>query len=222
MYRLRWIPPDRFVYWTQTSSGNGPTSLHQLDLRQLEATSSSMLSPLSQGRRKRRSLRRLRRQALTSFSLTPALTQDPSTGDLLVCDTASGDILRCSLPGMVCSVEVERAALRTSDNMVVAGDAGLPATSLALNEQRLYWARADSPGLYAVELARDTLIVVSETAVVSSVNTLSPGQQIIPGECRAACHMYVMYLSCHVCVMCLSCHVCVMCTIMCTIMQDRI
>ena len=54
---------------------------------------------------------------------------------------------------------------------------------LALNEQRLYWAHADSPGVYAVDVsARDTLIVVSEEAAVSSINTLSPGQQIIPGE----------------------------------------
>ena len=83
---------------------------------------------------------------------------------------------------MVCSIEAEREALRIGGATVV-GDAGLPATSLALNEERLYWARADSPGVYAVDLsAREALIVVSETAMVSSVSTLSPGQQIIPGQ----------------------------------------
>ena len=101
-----------------------------------------------------------------------------------MCDSSSGNILRC-FPDMMCTVEVDRAALRTSDNMTVTGDAGLPATSLALNEQRLYWARADFAGVYAVDLsATDTLIliVVSATENVSSVSALSPGQQVIPGK----------------------------------------
>jgi hypothetical protein len=67
--------------------------------------------------------------------------------------------------------------------MVPAED-GLPATVFALNDQQLYWARANSSGVYTVDLAMtQTLIVVSETAAsVSSISALSPGQQIIPGE----------------------------------------
>ena len=58
---------------------------------------------------------------------------------------------------------------------------GLPATSLALNEERLYWASADTPGVYAVDLSALTmLIVISLTAKSLSLVTLSPGQQIIP------------------------------------------
>lgn len=171
----------RFVYWTQTVLDTGLTSLHRLDLRDTTVASSTILAQ-DQGR-KRRSVKRLRRQALTSFSLTSALAQDPMTGELLVCDGVTGNILRCAPDNMSCTVEVDRASLNTSGNMVVAGDAGLPATTLALNEQQLYWARADSPGVYAVDLsARSTLIVVSETDAVSSINTLSPGQQIIPCE----------------------------------------
>lgn len=170
---------NRFVHWTQTTPGSGVVSLHQLNLRQTDATTSTSL--LS-SRRKRHDLRRKRRQALSSFSLTSALTQDPLTGNLLVCDSSSGNILKCILPGMVCTVEVDRASLRTSDNMTVTGDAGLPATSLALSGQRLYWARADSAGVYAVDIsARETLIVVSATETAFSVRTLSPGQQIILG-----------------------------------------
>ena len=170
----------RLVHWTQTTP-SGLVSLHQLNLRLTNATSSTSLSLPSQGRRKKRDLRRSRRQALSSFSLTSALTQDPRTGDLLVCDSSSGNILRC-LPDMMCTVEVNRAALRMSDDMAVTGDAGLPATSLALNEQRLYWARADSAGVYAVDLSATILIVVSATENVSSVSALSPGQQVIPGK----------------------------------------
>ena len=171
----------RFVHWTQTTP-SGLVSLHQLNLRLTNATSSTSLSLPSQGRRKKRDLRRSRRQALSSFSLTSALAQDPRTGDLLVCDSSSGNILKCS-PDMMCTVEVDRAALRTSDNMAVTGDAGLPATSLALNEQRLYWARADFAGVYAIDFsATDTLIIVSATESVSSVSALSPGQQVIPGK----------------------------------------
>ncbi len=126
---------------------------------------------------------RQKRQVLSSLSLTSALAQDPVTGELLVCDAASGDIYRCNPATMMCSVVVERLQLRLPGGVIVTGDAGLPATSLALNEQRLYWAREDSPGLYAVDLsAMDTLIVVSNIANVFSINTLSPGQQIIPGE----------------------------------------
>ena len=111
---------------------------------------------------------------------------------------------------MMCTVEVDRAALRMSDNTTVTGDAGLPATSLALNEQRLYWARADSAGVYAVDFsATDTLIIVSATESVSSVSTLSPGQQVIPGiDCSVAqvhdmcmSRLDVMWFSC-VCRVC--------------------
>lgn len=84
---------------------------------------------------------------------------------------------------MVCTVEVERDSLRMPDGtMVMAGSAGLPTARLALNEQRVYWAGTNSPGVYSVGLmARTTLIVVSDSATVTSISTLSPGQQIIPG-----------------------------------------
>lgn len=68
----------------------------------------------------------------------PAIAQDPLTGDLLLCDAITGDILRCNPVTMVCRIEVERTLLRTSDGIEVMGEAGLPATNLALNEQQLY------------------------------------------------------------------------------------
>ena len=60
---------------------------------------------------------------------------------------------------------------------------GLPATSIAVNEQRLYWSRRGSPGIYAVNPTNpNSLIVISSTILSSSIVTLSPGQQILPCE----------------------------------------
>ena len=56
---------------------------------------------------------RLRRQTSLSAipSLSPAMTLDPFTNELLLCNAASGDILRCDPVTLMCEVEVEQAAL---------------------------------------------------------------------------------------------------------------
>ena len=54
-------------------------------------------------------VRRLRRQSSlnTIPSLSPALAQDPVTGDLLLCNANTGDILRCDPVLRNCTVEVD-------------------------------------------------------------------------------------------------------------------
>ena len=83
----------RFVYWTETVS-SGPTTLKRLNLRD-ELTSSSFT---------------LNGAELPS-SITPALALDPVTGDLMLCDSQTGDVIRCTSTSLSCTVEVDNSEL---------------------------------------------------------------------------------------------------------------
>ena len=59
---------------------------------------------------------------------------------------------------------------------------GLPASSLTLDELRVYWTNETTNGVFAVAFTdRTTLIEISSSADASTVVTLSPGQQPLPG-----------------------------------------
>ena len=58
---------------------------------------------------------------------------------------------------------------------------GLPASSLTLDELRVYWTNETTNGVFAVAFTdRTTLIEISSSADASTVVTLSPGQQPLP------------------------------------------
>ena len=101
----------RFVYWSETSP-TGLTSHKQLDLRQTSLNQSTTLNRSI--RQHKRTLEDLRDEAtLASIpSLTPALALDPVTGELLLCNAESGDVLRCDPAQGNCSVEVNHTALQ--------------------------------------------------------------------------------------------------------------
>ena len=111
----------RFLYWTETASSTSTTSLSQLDLRVNDITSPTQLSA-AQTKRRRRSYR-LKRQSNLSMvtSLTSALAQDPMTAELLVCDSVSGNILRCSSIDESCTVLVKRSSLVLPDGQTADG-----------------------------------------------------------------------------------------------------
>ncbi len=77
------------MFWTETST-TASTILKSLNLR-VASTISSTIS--------------------ITANITTALTQDPVTGDLLVCDSQSGDILRCNPILGNCSVELDHSNL---------------------------------------------------------------------------------------------------------------
>ena len=104
----------RFIYWTEGIPTGGGL-LHRLNLRDTTATTSATFG--SSARRRKRSQRiRSKRQtrSLSSIAPNPALAQDVMTGELLLSDSASGDIMRCNLMENNCMVEVDHADLLTN------------------------------------------------------------------------------------------------------------
>lgn len=67
--------------------------------------------------------------------------------------------------------------------MYILNVPGLPATTIVLNDQQIYWSSARSPGVFAVNHSTpDILIEISATAMTFSLDLLSPDQQRIPCE----------------------------------------
>ena len=83
----------RYAYWTVTEVSSA--SLYQLNLRNPIAVPLNLTLPASS----------LKRQADT-VTLSAALTFDPITGRLWVCDNVTGDFLSCDPADMICTVEV--------------------------------------------------------------------------------------------------------------------
>ena len=101
----------RFIHWTETAPETGLSSLHQLNLRNVNSTSTTQLSAAQMRRRKRSGRERRETNLNVLSSLTSALAQDPRTGELLVCDSGSGDILRCNVTDGSCIIEVDSNTL---------------------------------------------------------------------------------------------------------------
>lgn len=89
----------RFVYWTVTST---VTTLYQINLNDTTVTSRT---PISRGMTKRRRRRQI------SSNLTPALALDPNSGNLLLCDRSTGDIIQCQPDMLNCLVLVSQSVL---------------------------------------------------------------------------------------------------------------
>lgn len=69
---------------------------------------------------------------------------------------------------------------------------GLPATSIALDEQRIYWTNSTSTTIYYVERSDvDTLLTLESSVAGAIVITTSPGTQQLPpytiGESTFVC-----------------------------------
>lgn len=60
---------------------------------------------------------------------------------------------------------------------------GLPALSIALNEQRLYWVDDSSSCTFAIEFNDPTNPFVVSNYGATDILTLSPGQQPLPSRC---------------------------------------
>ena len=60
---------------------------------------------------------------------------------------------------------------------------GLPALSIALNEQRLYWVGDSSSCTFAIEFNDPTNPFVVSNYSATDILTLSPGQQPLPSRC---------------------------------------
>ena len=59
---------------------------------------------------------------------------------------------------------------------------GLPADSLALDEQRIYWSNDDNSSVvfYALRNVSSSLSILNSSTSGSAIFTLSPGQQPLP------------------------------------------
>ena len=73
-------------------------SLYQLDLRNVTNGAIQIISKSSN-----------RRKRSITMDITPALTLDPISGLLWVCDQSTGNILSCNASSMQCNVEVTMA-----------------------------------------------------------------------------------------------------------------
>ena len=135
---------------------------------------------------------------LRSLSLSPALLLDPQTGNLLLSNADSGDIVNCSMVSETCITLVNAGTLQPQPDCGGIGTAlliiindydieiyyllGLPAHSIALNEQRLYWTGVTSSCIFAIELSDPTNLLVVSNYGASDILTLSPGQQPLPSR----------------------------------------
>ena len=111
-----------FVYWTLPD--DSAITLQQLDLR--DPTSTQTLTTTMQRRRRKR-------QDIATLSLTSALTLDPATGWLWVCDADTGDLLSCDPASVNCTVEVAASDLTpiAMGNYKLHTRYGLPYTLLS-------------------------------------------------------------------------------------------
>ena len=66
--------------------------------------------------------------------------------------------------------------------MITIFGTGLPASSIALNEQRLYWIGVTLSCIFAVNLDNPSNLLVVSTYSATDIFTLSPGQQPLPGK----------------------------------------
>ncbi|XP_064404176.1 proto-oncogene tyrosine-protein kinase ROS-like isoform X2 [Halichondria panicea] len=160
--QLTMDPMAGVLYWIQ--SDGSTIQLLSLNLRQSNLTTPTILSTTSR-RRKRQS------DTLSSLNLTPVLTLDPITRNLLVA-TSDGDIHSCNITSRQCTLLVDAATLSGGDTSSV----GLPPTSIAADDRHLYWS--GGTGVYAVLRTDPTsLITVSMTGAPSTLTPLSPGAQ---------------------------------------------
>ena len=180
----------RFLHWTLTDSGS--TELFQLDLRDNKRLVSLLQSS------------QWRRDVQNELVPTSALTQDPETNRIWLSDQLSGNILSCVTSPTLTACQVEVSASELGNT--AAGEfclmlifvswflryivplfslllsEGLPADSLALDEQRIYWSNDDNSSLvfYVLCSNRSSFGILTSSTTGSVILTLSPGQQPLP------------------------------------------
>lgn len=143
---------------------------------------------------------RTRRQTndFLSLNLSSALLLDPHSGNLLLSDLDSGDIVNCSVTDTVCATLISGSIngdlqpcngtgkvccfLLLRYNIEITFCAALPANAIALNEQRLYWISTSSSCVFAVELNDPNNLLLISSYTASDIFTLSPGQQPLPSK----------------------------------------
>ena len=150
---------------------------------------------------------------LRSLNLSSALLLDPLTGNLLLSDADSGDIVNCSVVDEACVTLISANALQPQPDCGGTGKAfvnhiygydiavsffflGLTACSIALNEQRLYWIGVTSSCIFAIELNDPTNLLVVSNYSASDLLTLSPGQQPLPSRyCMNFLRIAIKYIA---------------------------
>ena len=185
----------RFLHWTVTDLSSN--KLFRLDLRD-----NTSLVSLVQSSQRRRDV---------PYGLVPAsaLTQDPETSRIWLSDQLSGDIFSCATsPTMSeCQAEVDASVLGNGAageflflfdeimlifvSLVIPTPLspsdflhciGLPADSIVLDEQRVYWSNKDNSSLVFYVLRSDpaSLGILTSSIPGLLILTLSPGQQPLP------------------------------------------
>ena len=87
-------------------SDGSVTRLYSIDLRDINATSSTLLSSTSRRRRQVGGT-----ESLINLNLSPALSLDPVSGELIVCSAVSGDIFTCDVTTGTCTRTVDAGVL---------------------------------------------------------------------------------------------------------------
>ncbi|KAL5457549.1 hypothetical protein EMCRGX_G034820 [Ephydatia muelleri] len=153
------IPKDWRIYAYWTTQDTGRTVLYQQDLRAISGTIPT------------RSLD----QSITNIQLQ-AMTLDPTNGRLWVSDAATGNILSCNATAWNCSVEVNATVLMNNSN------AGIPATSIALDENYVYWTSQYTPGIFYTNISGSSALQIHVLSYgnTSAIFSTSPGQQPLP------------------------------------------
>ena len=105
-----------------------------------------------------------------------------NTGRLWLSDQSSGDIWSCDpiAAGLCnCRVEVAVSSLNNASS--------LPATSLSLDEERIYWTKEGYPFVFYVERTDTTQVtsIATATGNLSPLVVNSPALQPLPGESAA-------------------------------------
>eukprot|EP00731_Ephydatia_muelleri_P032224 Em0023g731a len=150
-------PFSGYAYWTTQDGGR--TVLYQQDLRAISGTIPT------------RSLD----QSITNIQLQ-AMTLDPTNGRLWVSDAATGNILSCNATAWNCSVKVNATVLMNNSN------AGIPATSIALDENYVYWTSQYTPGIFYTNISGSSALQIHVLSYgnTSAIFSTSPGQQPLP------------------------------------------
>ena len=118
--RLCLLAFPSFVYWTVTPpEPEDVTSLYQIDLRNNSTTSRTPI--LTRDGRKRR-------RRLIGIDITPALSMNPVSGALILCDRDTGDIIQCQLDALPCEVLVNRTVVQGERSSVGTFLCGILAT----------------------------------------------------------------------------------------------
>lgn len=124
-----------------------------------------------------------------------AFTMDSATGDLWL-STSNGDILTYSASTGGASHLAVNATLLLASSGKTMSDLGkhlhvcllllhyflgLPATSIALDEYRVYWTNSTSGGIFfAWRNSTSSAVVFNSTVTPSAIFSISPGQQPLP------------------------------------------